>query len=291
MNVVIDEGSGFCFGVKRAIATLEEELKKHSTVYCVGDIVHNEREIERLQSSGLKIIDTTELAQLHNSAVLFRAHGEPPSSYAHVSRNNLSLTDATCPVVLRLQQRIRDAWQKMQPIDGQIVLFGKKGHAEVIGLMGQTDNKCILLENDSQIDLVAPNKPTEVFAQTTKDPQQYEQLVSKIKQHVNNTVVAHNTICRQMADRAEHLRTFAAAHNIILFVGGAKSSNSKVLFEICKNINPNSHFLTNEDDVENVINSSQMLTTNASIGIFGATSTPLWLMERVKEKVETILKK
>ena len=290
MKVIIDEGSGFCFGVKRAIATLEEELKKNSIVYCVGDIVHNEREIERLQSSGLKIIDTAELANLHNSAVLFRAHGEPPSSYSYVTRNQLTLTDATCPVVLRLQQRIRDAWKKMQAIGGQIVLFGKKGHAEVIGLMGQTDNKCILLENDTQIDLVAPNKPTEVFAQTTKDPQQYEQLISKIRQHVSNTVVAHNTICRQMADRAEHLRTFAAAHNMILFVGGAKSSNSKVLFEICKSINPNSHFLTNEDDVENVIKNSQMLTTDVSIGIFGATSTPLWLMERVKEKVETILK-
>jgi len=291
MNVVIDEGSGFCFGVKRAIATLEDELKKNKTVYCVGDIVHNEREIERLQGSGLKIINTTDLATLHNSAVLFRAHGEPPSSYTHVRQNNLSLTDATCPVVLKLQERIRNSWSKMQAVGGQIVLFGKKGHAEVIGLMGQTDNKCILLENDTQINLIDPNKPTEVFAQTTKDPQQYHQLIEKIKQHVSNTVVAHNTICRQMADRAEHLRTFAAEHNMILFVGGAKSSNSKVLFEICKSINPNSYFLTSEDDVQTVIKDYQPISNDVTIGIFGATSTPLWLMERVKENVETLLKK
>ncbi len=290
MKVVIDEGSGFCFGVKRAIATLEDELKKHNTVYCVGDIVHNEREIERLQGSGLKIINTDELASLHDSAVLFRAHGEPPSSYAHVSRNNLQLTDATCPVVLKLQERIRNSWSKMQEIGGQIVLFGKKGHAEVIGLMGQTDNKCILLENDSQIDLVDPHKPTEVFAQTTKDPQQYKQLIEKIKQHVSNNVVAHSTICRQMADRAKHLQTFAAEHDMILFVGGAKSSNSKVLFEICRSINQNSHFLTSEEDVANVLAECQPISNDVSIGIFGATSTPLWLMERVKENVEHILK-
>lgn len=287
MKVVIDNGSGFCFGVKRAIATLEDELQKNSPVYCVGDIVHNEREIERLQSKGLKIIETGDLATLHNSAVLFRAHGEPPSSYAYVTRNNLNLTDATCPVVLKLQERIRDAWQKMQTIGGQIVLFGKKGHAEVIGLMGQTDNKCILLENESQVELVDPAKPTEVFAQTTKDPQQYESLIAKIRERVNQPVTAHNTICRQMADRAEHLKSFASSHDMILFVGGAKSSNSKVLYEISRSINANSHFVTSEDEVSTIMDTVASIGHEASIGIFGATSTPLWLMEQVKVAVES----
>jgi len=289
MQVVIDEGSGFCFGVKRAIATLEEELQLHSPVYCVGDIVHNEREIERLLSKGLKIIETSDLAELKNSSVLFRAHGEPPSSYNYIEKNNLELTDATCPVVLKLQERIRNSWQKMQAVGGQIVLFGKKGHAEVIGLMGQTENKCILLENEGQIDLVDPDKPTEVFAQTTKDPQQYENLINKIKARVNKDVVAHNTICRQMADRAEHLKTFAKEHDLILFVGGAKSSNSKVLFEICKSINTNSFFVTSEEDVDSLKDMLLELKHANSIGIFGATSTPLWLMERVKAALENIV--
>lgn len=289
MQVVIDEGSGFCFGVKRAIATLEEELQHHSPVYCVGDIVHNEREIERLQSKGLKIIETSDLVELRDSSVLFRAHGEPPSSYNYIEKNHLELTDATCPVVLKLQERIRNAWQKMQAVDGQIVLFGKKGHAEVIGLMGQTDNKCILLENEGQIDKVDPNKPTEVFAQTTKDPQQYESLINKIRLRVKKDVVAHNTICRQMADRAEHLKTFAREHDLILFVGGAKSSNSKVLFEICKGINSNSHFVTSEEDVETMRDMLISVRHLKSIGIFGATSTPLWLMERVKVALENIV--
>ena len=154
MNVVIDDGSGFCFGVRRAIATLEEELSSNNPVYCVGDIVHNEREIERLQNKGLKIIDVENLTTLYDCAVLFRAHGEPPSSYAVVKKNNLRLTDATCPVVLKLQQRIRESWKRLSKIGGQVVLFGKKGHAEVIGLMGQTNNECVLIENESQIYLI-----------------------------------------------------------------------------------------------------------------------------------------
>lgn len=282
MDIVIDNGSGFCFGVKRAIATLEEELSKHPQVFCVGDIVHNEREIERLQAKGLKIIEASELASLTNSAVLFRAHGEPPQSYKYVTDNKLSLTDATCPVVLKLQQRIRESWEKMKTVGGQVVLFGKKGHAEVIGLMGQTNNECILIENDSQISAISTDRPTEVFAQTTKDPQQYIALISKIRAHVNNTVTAHDTICRQMADRAEHLKDFANEHDIIIFVGGAKSSNSKVLFEICKSINPQSYFVTSENEVE-----CQWFAQHPqSVGIFGATSTPLWLMEQIKRAIE-----
>ncbi len=284
MNVVIDDGSGFCFGVRRAIATLEEELSSNNPVYCVGDIVHNEREIERLQNKGLKIIDVENLTTLHDCAVLFRAHGEPPSSYSIVKKNNLRLTDATCPVVLKLQQRIRESWKRLSKIGGQVVLFGKKGHAEVIGLMGQTNNECVLIENESQIYLIDSSKPTEVFSQTTKDPEQYSYLIRKIEEHVNNTVEAHHTICRQMSDRAQRLQNFANSHDMIIFVGGAKSSNSKVLYEICKNINPNSFFVTNENEVSE----DWFSTMPSSVGIFGATSTPLWLMENVKNKILNI---
>lgn len=284
MNVVIDDGSGFCFGVRRAIATLEEELGRNNQVYCVGDIVHNEREIERLQNKGLKIIDVNELSSLKDCAVLFRAHGEPPSSYSVVKNNNLQLTDATCPVVLKLQQRIRESWLRLSKVGGQIVLFGKKGHAEVIGLMGQTNNECLLLENESQIHLIDKTKPTEVFAQTTKDPHQYASLIEKIRAHVNNTVEAHNTICGQMSDRAERLKQFAKSHDMIIFVGGAKSSNSKVLFEICKHINSNSYFVT----AENEVCGEWFSEKPRSVGIFGATSTPLWLMEKVKSRIINI---
>lgn len=284
MNIVIDNDSGFCFGVRRAIATLEDELQKKTELYCVGDIVHNEREIERLERKGLKVIDVDQLNRLSNTAVLFRAHGEPPSSYETVRRNSLKLTDATCPVVLKLQRRIRRSWEELKTVGGQLVLFGKKGHAEVIGLMGQTDNECILVENIEQIDRIDPNKPTEIFAQTTKDPQQYADLISRIKTLVHNTVVAHDSICHQMADRAERLRTFACEHDMMLFVGGAKSSNSKVLFEICRSINPNSHFVTAESDID----TAWLKPLPSSIGIFGATSTPLWLMQRIKETIETL---
>lgn len=287
MRVVIDDGSGFCFGVKRAIATLEDELSNRQEIYCVGDIVHNEREIERLQAKGLKIIDTIQLSSIKDVAVLFRAHGEPPSSYKYIEQNNLKLTDATCPVVLKLQERMREAWQRQSKNNGQIVLFGKKGHAEVIGLMGQTDNQCILIENQEQIKNIDSTKETEVFSQTTKDPQQYAQLVELIKHHVKNKVIAHNTICRQMADRAEQLKKFACEHDMILFVGGAKSSNSKVLFEICCQINENSYFVT----AENEVLFEWFKSEYKSVGIFGATSTPLWLMERVKEEVEEIIRK
>lgn len=285
MRIVIDNGSGFCFGVRRAIATLEQELRRKGSIHCVGDIVHNEREIERLQKLGLKIIDNDGLANLKNASVLFRAHGEPPASYAVVEKNNLKLIDATCPVVLKLQQSIRLAWQKQKKLGGQVVLFGKKGHAEVIGLMGQTDNECILVEDESQIDQIDPDKPCVVFAQTTKDPQQYMELLKKIQARTSIKIEAHNSICRQMADRAEQLKSFALQYDTILFVGGAKSSNSKVLYGICKEINPSSYFLTSEEELDKAWFDSKP----ESIGIFGATSTPLWLMERVKTRCIDLL--
>lgn len=284
MIVEIDSNSGFCFGVRRAIATLEAQLGRGEDVYCVGDIVHNGREIDRLRGKGLKVIEAKDLGSLHNVSVLFRAHGEPPSSYATVRSNGLSLTDATCPVVLKLQERIRQADARMIGRDGQVVVFGKKGHAEVIGLMGQIVGRGILLEDAGQIGLVDPAKPVELFAQTTKNPAEYAKIAALIKSRSSAPVTVHDTVCRQMAARAEGMEAFAKSHSPIIFVGGAKSSNSKVLFDICRQINEDSHFVTAEDEVE-----PQWLDgRNGPVGIMGATSTPLWLMENVKKSIEAM---
>lgn len=287
MIVEIDSNSGFCFGVRRAIATLEAQLGRGEDVYCVGDIVHNGREIDRLRGKGLKVIEAEELCNLHNVSVLFRAHGEPPSSYATVRANGLSLTDATCPVVLKLQERIRQADARMIGCDGQVVVFGKKGHAEVIGLMGQIVGRGILLEDAGQIDLVDPSRPVELFAQTTKNPAEYAKIATLIKQRSSAQVTVHDSICRQMATRAEGMEAFARSHSPVIFVGGAKSSNSKVLFDICRQINQDSHFVTAEDEVE----ACWLEGRDGPVGIMGATSTPLWLMENVKKSIEAMCDK
>lgn len=284
MIVEIDSNSGFCFGVRRAIATLEAQLGRGEDVYCVGDIVHNGREIDRLRGKGLKVIEADELGNLHHVSVLFRAHGEPPSSYATVRANGLSLTDATCPVVLKLQERIRQADARMMGQDGQVVVFGKKGHAEVIGLMGQIVGRGILLEDAGQIDLVDPSRPVELFAQTTKNPAEYAKIAELIKARSAAQVTVHDTICRQMATRAEGMEAFARSHSPVIFVGGAKSSNSKVLFDICRQINQDSHFVTAEDEVE----PRWLEGRDGPVGIMGATSTPLWLMENVKKRIEAM---
>ena len=284
MKIVIDEESGFCFGVRRAIDTLEAKLEHRGAVYCIGDIVHNEREIERLQCKGLKVINVDDMNSLTDVEVMFRAHGEPPSSYEIVRKQRISLTDATCPMVLSLQKRIRSSWEKQKTAGGQIVIFGKKGHAEVIGLVGQTNNECLLLESIDDISKIDVNRPIEIFAQTTKDPEQYRLLVEAIQAKAQSEVIVHNTICTQMAGRANQLRHFAKEHDVLFFVGGAKSSNSKVLFDIAKNSNFNSFFLTSEDDIDNI----SLPAETRSIGIFGATSTPLWLMQNIKAKAERI---
>ncbi len=281
MTVDIDTNSGFCFGVQRAIATLENRLDQGDTLYCVGDIVHNGQEIDRLQAKGLRVINTSQLQKLHSANVLFRAHGEPPSSYQTVTQNGLNLIDATCPVVLKLQQKIREADMRMRAINGQVVLFGKKGHAEVIGLMGQIQGIGILLDNPTQIHLINPDQPVELFAQTTKNPADYNHIAQIIRSQVNAPVTIHQTICRQMASRAEKMDTFARKHQIVIFVGGAKSSNSKVLFDICKNINPRTHFVTSANDLQ----PQWLQDAQGPIGIMGATSTPLWLMQQIKTRI------
>lgn len=285
MQVEIDTHSGFCFGVRRAIATLEARLGSGADLYCVGDIVHNEQEIARLQAKGLKVIESSDLGSLHNCEILFRAHGEPPQSYATARANGLTLTDATCPVVLKLQERIRQAYAQMQAIGGQVAIFGKKGHAEVIGLMGQTQGNGILIENDQlAAELIDPSHPVELFAQTTKNPDDYARIAAIIKSTNTAGVTVHDTICRQMAARADQMGEFARTHTPVIFVGGAKSSNSKVLFDICRKINPDSHFVTSEADVDPV----WFTTPDALVGIMGATSTPLWLMQRVADAIRQI---
>ncbi|MDY4174095.1 MAG: 4-hydroxy-3-methylbut-2-enyl diphosphate reductase [Bacteroidales bacterium] len=286
MNVEIDPHSGFCFGVRRAIATLEARLDCGEDVYCVGDIVHNGREIDRLRAKGLRVIEARDLGSLHDANVLFRAHGEPPSSYDIVSQNGLSLTDATCPVVLRLQTRIREADDRMTKVGGQVVIFGKKGHAEVIGLMGQIKGRGILVENEGQVELVDATAPVELFAQTTKNPADYDRIAQVIKSRTTAEVTVHQTICQQMASRAERMGDFAKSHSPVIFVGGAKSSNSKVLFDICRQINPKCYFVTDEDEVR----TEWFADVEGPVGIIGATSTPLWLMERVKERIEVMIK-
>ena len=285
MRVEIDTHSGFCFGVRRAIATLEARLGSGADLYCVGDIVHNEQEIARLQAKGLKVIESSEIGNLRDCEILFRAHGEPPESYATARANGLRLTDATCPVVLKLQERIREAYAKMTAIGGQVAIYGKKGHAEVIGLLGQTGGYGILIENDAQAaSLIAPDHPVELFAQTTKNPDDYARIASIIKGRNKAGVTVHDTLCRQMAARAEQMGEFARTHTPIIFVGGAKSSNSKVLFDICLGINADSHFVTSDEDVD----PKWFEGRDGTVGIMGATSTPLWLMERVADKIREI---
>lgn len=285
MRVEIDTHSGFCFGVRRAIATLEARLGSGADLYCVGDIVHNEQEIARLQAKGLKVIESSEIGSLRDCEILFRAHGEPPESYATARKNGLRLTDATCPVVLKLQERIREAYAKTAAIGGQVAIYGKKGHAEVIGLMGQTGGNGILIENEAQaFELIDPAHPVELFAQTTKNPDDYARIASIIRGRNKAGVTVHDTICRQMAARAEQMGEFARTHTPIIFVGGAKSSNSKVLFDICRGINPDSHFVTSDDDVDALWFEGR----DGIVGIMGATSTPLWLMERVADKIRGI---
>lgn len=286
MNITIDHQSGFCFGVKKAIDAAENSLRQGKQVFCLGDIVHNEQEVERLEKLGLRIINQQELNEMHHKTVLFRAHGEPPTSYETATKQGVNLIDATCPVVLKLQQRIKKAWELQRKQNGQIVVFGKKGHAEVTGLQGQTNFECIVIENLTDTKLLDYTRPMEIFAQTTKDPETFRMIVEQIKEKAfdPDLVVAHNTTCKQVSGRAERLGTFAPQHNMIIFVGGMKSSNSKILFDICKNINPKSYFVTEPSEIQRSWFDEQV----ESVGIFGATSTPLWLMEKIAEQIEKI---
>ena len=288
MIITIDDNSGFCFGVTTAIQTAENELQK-GPLFCLGDIVHNGQEVERLASLGLETIDYDDLRTLHNVRVLLRAHGEPPSTYHIAQRNNIEIIDASCPVVLHLQKRIRETYQANhgKNTGAQIVIFGKKGHAEVIGLEGQTNNTAIVIESISDLHLLDFTRPIYLFSQTTKSVEEFEQIVAEIKRRKAKGDEAvfeyHNTICRNVANRVKRLQDFARSNDVVIFVGGQKSSNAKVLYNNCLEVNPCTIFVSSVSDLTPEI--LQQCHNAERVGICGATSTPKWLMESVSEAI------
>ena len=281
-NVEIDRDSGFCFGVVTAIKKAEEELAEAGSLYCLGDIVHNSDEVQRLSAKGLKIITHEDLKQLHNVKVLLRAHGEPPSTYAIAKENGIEIIDATCPVVLRLQQRIKASFDVEESARPQIVIYGKKGHAEVNGLVGQTHGQAIVIENIGELDKVDFSKPIALYSQTTKSLTGFKEVIAEIKRRIEPGVrfESYDTICRRVSNRVEKLQKFAISHDLVLFVAGRKSSNGKVLYANCKEVNPNTRFISNADEIDR-----SWIENATNIGICGATSTPRWLMEDVKWKI------
>lgn len=288
-RIEIDENSGFCFGVVTAIQKAEEELEKSGSLHCLGDIVHNASEVERLRLKGLRTITHTELAELKDSTVLLRAHGEPPSTYATARRNNITVIDATCPVVLQLQRRIKQAYDnnllryrageiKEMPM---ILIYGKEGHAEVNGLVGQTDGQAIVIQSPADLDNVDLNRDILLYSQTTKSLDGFRHVVEEIKKRKTSGRFEYfDTICRQVANRLTKLREFAASHDAVVFVCGAKSSNGKVLFEECRKVNPRSILVSDGTELD-----MRTLQGAESIGICGATSTPRWLMTEIAERI------
>lgn len=282
MTVEIDNDSGFCFGVLSAIGKAEEELRQGDELFCLGDIVHNGIECERLQCLGLKTINHEQFSSLQNAKVLLRAHGEPPSTYQTASENGITLIDATCPVVLKLQQRIHRQYKELDQATGQIVIFGQKGHAEVLGLVGQTDGTAIVIESADEIDRIDFSKDIFLYSQTTKSASSYNQLIEKIAARVadGHKFVHNNSVCGQVSHRGENIREFASRHDVILFVSGRKSSNGKVLFNECLGVNPKSYMIEGKEDID-----FKLLEGAGSVGICGATSTPKWLMEKCRDYI------
>ena len=283
VNIEIDSGSGFCFGVTTAIRKAEEELAKGNMLYCLGDIVHNGQECERLKKMGLITINHEEFARLHDVKVLLRAHGEPPETYELAKANNIEIIDATCPVVLRLQQRIKREFDNTSDSNNkQIVIYGKNGHAEVLGLVGQTRGQAIVIENLSEVHRLDFSKDIRLYSQTTKSLDEFRQIVAYIKEHISPeaSFEYYDTICRQVANRMPNIQTFAANHDLIFFVCGRKSSNGKILFHECKKVNSNTFLIDQPEEIDR-----KMLEGATSIGICGATSTPKWLMEECKKVI------
>ena len=290
MNVTIDKYSGFCFGVEFAIQMAEDEMENNEALYCLGDIVHNDVEVKRLSEKGLKIINRDELMNIRDCKVLIRAHGEPPETYKIALENNLEIIDASCPVVLKLQNRIKDAYETMKKENGQIVLYGKEGHAEVIGLNGQTMNNAIIISSEGDLNKIDFTRNIILFSQTTKSTDGFYKIIKLIEERINNDdssskpkLIFHDSICRQVSNRAPHLVEFCKNHDVVLFVSSKKSSNGRALYEKCRQTNERSYFIENEEEID-----KSWLDQKSSIGICGATSTPMWLMERIEEKINTI---
>ena len=293
MKIEIDTGSGFCFGVTRAIGKAEEELQQGCPLYCLGDIVHNGREVERLRDQGLVTIDHEQLAQLHEAHVLLRAHGEPPATYTLAQQNQIHLIDATCPVVLHLQERIKREYMADPEHRKQIVIFGKRGHAEVLGLVGQTEGTAIVIETPEEAAQLDFTRDIALYSQTTKSLEGFRQVVEYIQAHIapTATFTFSDTICRQVANRIPHIRDFARNHDIILFVCGRKSSNGRALFQECARANAQSYMIDSPAEIDTLQPLKDALGQNKqlSVGICGATSTPKWLMEQCKQRIADTL--
>ena len=283
MEVTIDPASGFCFGVTRAIRAAEKALENGETLYCLGDIVHNSEEVNRLKDIGLITIGHDTYFTLSNCNVLLRAHGEPPSTYEYALKHNITIIDATCPIVLKLQRSVKQAWSDVQQKGGQIIIYGKKGHAEVTGLEGQTNGKALIIENEEEIEQLNFNHPAILFSQTTQSPEKFHRLAELLRCKSTSDVMAHDTICRQVSNRGPMLRTFSKQYDVIVFVGGKKSSNAKYLFEVCKETNPDCYFVSEVSEID-----PAWFKGKISVGICGATSTPRWLMENVADKIKEL---
>ena len=292
--MTIDKNSGYCFGVEFAIKMAEDEMEHSEKLYCLGDIVHNDMEVRRLSEKGLVVIDREQLGQLTNCKVLIRAHGEPPETYRTAIENNIELIDASCPVVLKLQHRVKNAFDKMEREEGQIVIYGKKGHAEVIGLTGQTLEKAIVVMEDSDLEKIDFSRPVTLFSQTTKSTKGFYEISRKIEDRIKAykgelnqlDYNANDSICRQVSNREPQLQRFSAENDVILFVSGKKSSNGKALYQVCLSENPRSFFIENETELDR-----DWFSSADSVGICGATSTPMWLMEQVKSHLESLSEK
>lgn len=285
VKIEIDNDSGFCFGVVTAITKAEEELDKTGLLYCLGDIVHNSDEVDRLCNKGLITITHDDMSRLNNVKVLLRAHGEPPATYELASHNNIEIIDATCPVVLQLQRRIKRTFDSLND-NTQIVIYGKIGHAEVNGLVGQTQGKAIVVENIDDLQKIDFDNNIALYSQTTKSPEGFAEIVAEINRRKKPETIFeyYDTICRQVSGRVSRLQKFASSHQLILFVSGKKSSNGKILYEQCRAVNPLTYLISNANELN-----PEWLQGINSIGICGATSTPRWLMEKVKEHIESIL--
>ena len=291
IQIEIDEGSGFCFGVTTAIKKAEEELAKGEKLYCLGDIVHNGRECDRLREMGLITINHEEMEQLYDAKVLLRAHGEPPETYELARKNNIEIIDATCPVVLKLQKRIKEQYETSPNLpkgeESQIVIFGKKGHAEVLGLVGQTQSNAIVIESSDEVTKLDFTRDIYLYSQTTKSLDEFHRIIDYIQTHISPdaTFKSFDTICRSVANRMPNISQFAAKHDLILFVCGRKSSNGKVLYNECLRVNPNTHLVEDPQEIE-----SAWLEGIQSVGICGATSTPRWLMEQCRDAIQNMQK-
>ena len=282
MEIRIDDNAGYCFGVVKAIGAAEEELSRDGSLFCLGDIVHNSAEVERLRSLGLEVIDHQRLPSLTGRKVLIRAHGEPPSTYRTAEQLGIRLIDATCPIVLALQQRIRKGYDEMQRVGGQIVIFGKPGHAEVVGLTGQTDGTAVIASTPDDLGNIDFSRPIRLYSQTTKSREEYQQLIANIQSRLlpGADFVAFDTICNRVANRARELETFARSVDVLLFVAGANSSNGHYLYEYCRKVQPRTHLIADAGDLQ-----GEWFEGARSVGISGATSTPRWLREEVAKQL------